>query len=192
MMENSPIAEVQALQRVVEAIEGLDDDAVHRIIHWLTDRYGQQGDSGTPRRPAGAPRDATAPNGQSSQSSTSQRALAEFFATANPRRDPDRALVVAYWLQEREGRRDLDAQGINGRLKQLGHGVSNITRALAALGQQSPKLLIQTGKRGSARQGRKRYAVTAAGIEAIETRPGILDYLQRNAGDASSFSSEPE
>jgi DNA-binding PadR family transcriptional regulator len=63
---------------------------------------------------------------------------------------------------------DVEAQRVNTELKQLGHGVSNITRAFDALKSQKPALIMQTRKEGTSKQARKKYKVTTEGKKAVE------------------------
>ena len=102
----------------------------------------------------------------------SARDLAELFSMASPSTEADKALVAAYWFQVHEGETDLDAFRVNTALRNLGHGVSNITRAFDSLISQRPQLAIQTRKSGSSRQGRKKYRLTAEGIRAVEQLVG--------------------
>jgi hypothetical protein len=89
------------------------------------------------------------------------------FAAASPENDTDRALVGAYWFQVIKGQADIDSQEVNSELKHLGHGVGNITRAFDHLMAAKPQLVIQTRKSGKAKQARKKYRVTEAGIARV-------------------------
>ena len=60
-----------------------------------------------------------------------------------------------------------DAQ-ILPELKNLGHGVGNVTRAFSALITQRPQPVVQTRKSGSSKQARKRYKLTTVGINRVE------------------------
>jgi len=94
--------------------------------------------------------------------------LPDLYGTISPSSEADRALVVGYWLQVLQGEQDLDSFQINKELKNLGHGVGNITNALTSLIQRKPQLVIQTRKSGSSQQARKRYRLTDAGLKAVE------------------------
>jgi DNA-binding PadR family transcriptional regulator len=89
------------------------------------------------------------------------------FAAASPKSDTDGELVGAYWLQISKGQADVDAQEVNRELKQLGHGVGNITRAFDHLMAAKPQLVIQTRKSGKVKQARKKYRVTEEGIARV-------------------------
>jgi hypothetical protein len=53
-------------------------------------------------------------------------------------------------------------------LKNLGHGVKDITKVFSSLIATSPQQVIQTRKSGTSRQARKRYKVTKAGIARVQ------------------------
>jgi hypothetical protein len=105
------------------------------------------------RQPAGAPNDFDD--------------AAALFAAANPTTNGDKALVIGYWFQQIEGNKDLDAQQVNTQLKQLGHGIANITGAFNDLMGTMPKLAIQVRKGGATRQARKRYRITTEGLKRV-------------------------
>ena len=94
--------------------------------------------------------------------------LAELHEAASPHSNRDRVLVAAYWLQVIEGRDSFVSYSVNQALKDLGHGVSNITEAFDALKRQKPALVLQLKKAGKSRQARKTYKITNAGVVAVE------------------------
>jgi hypothetical protein len=79
-----------------------------------------------------------------------------------------KALVGAYWMQFKEGVNDVDAMTVNTRLKHLGHGVGNITRAFEALKAERPSPIVQTRKEGNTKQARKKFKVTNEGKKRVE------------------------
>ena len=94
--------------------------------------------------------------------------LAALYEACQPRTDSEKTLVVSFWLQEVDGAAGIDAQSVNTQLKQLGHGVGNITRAFDKLTQGRPQLMIQTKKAGTTKQARKTLRVTTEGRKMIE------------------------
>ncbi len=78
------------------------------------------------------------------------------------------ALVAGYWLQNIQGQSDIDTQSANSLLKDLGRQLGNITRAFDALQTTEPRLVNQTKKIGSTRQGRKRFRLTDAGLRKVQ------------------------
>ena len=77
-------------------------------------------------------------------------------------------MVVAYWLQNHEGRDGWSGAEVNEALKNLGHGQANITATLTRLIKRKPALVMQIGKAGRSQQARKTYKLTAAGIRTVE------------------------
>jgi hypothetical protein len=94
--------------------------------------------------------------------------IGDFFDSANPQTESEKVLIVAYWVQVVEGAADFESFPVNQQLKNLGHPVSNITRALDTMIKQSPRLIIQTSKSGRAKQARKRYKITREGIKRVQ------------------------
>ena len=151
--------EARALGRVVDAVDGLDARAVQRVLEWAWKRFV---DAEAPQ-PARSP---AAPHVQSSEPID----LPDLYVAARPATDADKVLVVAYWHQVSTGKENLDAQTIHRDLKNLGHGVSNVTRACSALIGEKPQLMIQVKKAGSTRQARKQYRLTAAGLQRVRDK----------------------
>ena len=94
--------------------------------------------------------------------------LAELFDAAGPATEPERVLVVCYWVTHKDGDSEFTAQTVNSKLKDLGYGVGNITNAFQSLIKRTPALVIQTAKKGTSRQARKRYKLTNAGGSEVE------------------------
>jgi hypothetical protein len=93
--------------------------------------------------------------------------LASLYHAANPTTLGQKVLVAGFWFQEVLGQSDLDAQQINTELKQLGHGILNITMAFGELLNRKPQLAIQTRKSGSSKQARKKYRLTREGLNRV-------------------------
>ncbi len=143
-----------------------DPGALARVLGWANERYGHKAASfhGTSVRL----QPAFGSQSQSVQAGVNEFAgVADLFSAAAPQTDADKALVVAYWVQERDGEAEWNSIGVNNTLKHLGHGVGNITEALDALIQQKPQLAIQTRKTGKTRQARKLYKLTTEGLKRV-------------------------
>lgn len=149
-------AEVRAMSRVVEAIDGLDAAATQRVLEWTWKRFvgGGVPDAGRERGAA----------------VTEHADLPELYMAARPAGDAEKVLVVGYWHQVNQGKDNLDAQTIHTDLKNLGHGVGNVTRACSALITAKPQLMIQVKKAGSTRQARKQYRLTTAGVQRVREK----------------------
>jgi hypothetical protein len=94
--------------------------------------------------------------------------IADLYDAANPKTDAKRALIAGYWLSVGEGKTEFTGQAANTHLKNLGHGVSNITVALSQLKGQKPSLVMQTAKSGKSKQARKKYKLTTAGVSEVK------------------------
>ena len=162
-----PMAELTAMTEIAKALQPLDSDAVRRVLIWAGDRFNANASLGAPALEG----DNSTNEASSNQNSDNQddfEDVADLFAAANPRNDPQKALLVAYWFQKLNGQPDFESATVNKELKHLGHGVSNITAALSSLMTRKPQLVIQTKKSGSSQQARKRYKLTNEGVKQVE------------------------
>jgi len=159
--------ELAAMMNVNSILASLDEAAVSRIILWAAARYG----IGLGRL-AGSP---TLKDGANLTDEPGFQDIPSLFDAANPKTEPEKVLVVGYFLQEIQGLGDIEAHSVNNELKNLGHGASNITRALDNLINRKPRLVIQTRKSGSTQQARKKYKVTLEGIRAVKAMLSTAD-----------------
>lgn len=151
------------MAKVQSALAGLEPEVVGRVLRWAGERHGVL----------------VTPTGRKARGSGDGSAdseaidLTEFddvtslVEAANPSTDADRVLVVGYWFQEQEKSENVGSQEINTVLKNLGHGIRDMTRPFGHLTSTSPKLVIQVRKSGNTQQARKRYKVTAAGKKRV-------------------------
>jgi hypothetical protein len=151
-------AEIDAMATVGRALAHLDVDARRRVLWWAGERYGSGESLGGAHR--GRQDEVTTTAGQFVD-------IASLYHSAKPKTQGQKVLTVGYWLQIIEGRTDLDAQLINAELKQLGHGVQNITSVFRDLMKAKPQLAMQVRKASVAKQARKKYRLTAEGIRAV-------------------------
>lgn len=168
--EVAPDVEFAAMKSVLEALEPLEANSRQRVLEYIAARLeicpvcdARSSSLG------GGEKDREQP--ELRESSTSQRdfaTLAELHDAANPQSNKERVLVTAYWLQIIEGGENFVSYSVNKALKDLGHGVSNITGALDALRQEKPAMVLQLKKAGKSRQARKTYKLTSAGVVAVE------------------------
>ena len=103
--------------------------------------------------------------------STSTRTFVDFadlFGAADPSTHAEKALIAGYWLQVCQGAESFDSQSANKELKNLGHGLPNITHALTSLKETKPALVQQLRKSGSSQQARKTYRVTVGVIDKVK------------------------
>jgi len=163
--------ELKAMQAIIQLLDEIDSEARQRIIAWIADRYGfsqrakksssvgnygvEQGDNAVPQFPS----------------------FSDLFDAAAPETESSMALVGGFWFQSVQGNADFISQQVNDELKNLGHGLSNVTRAFDFLREAKPAMVRQVQKSGKTRQARKRYRLTEAGIKAVR---GMI----RNGEDA--------
>ncbi|GAB4384132.1 MAG: hypothetical protein Kow0022_05800 [Phycisphaerales bacterium] len=151
--------EIRAMAMITKELDGLEEEQRVNVLLYINARYG--GSAATAIRPS-AQGQAQRPVAEGYDN------LAEFFDAANPSTESDRVLVVGYWIQVVEGADDFEAAAVNKHLKNLGHTVSNVTRAFDNAMGKRPSLVIQMSKSGSSKQARKRYKVTREGIKRVE------------------------
>jgi hypothetical protein len=165
-----PLAEITAMKKLAEALSELDAEATARVLRWAGDHYGVASVAPKGRSSAGSAAAVAEGNDTATDDGAQRRFgdLAELHAAASPSTDADRALLAGYWFQFVQGESEFGAQAINSALKNLGHGVSNITSAFETLKAQKPALVMQLKKAGTSKQARKTYKLTAAGKNAVE------------------------
>jgi hypothetical protein len=151
---------------VAGALDPLEPEAAGRVLRWAAERYEVTLAPARKQQHKGNGGDGGGGGGEAPDGFAD---LTDLVSTAAPSTDEDRALVVAYWSQEsqEEKQPDVSGQQANSELKNLGHGVKDITKVFNNLMATSPQQVIQTKKSGSSRQGRKRYKVTAAGKSRV-------------------------
>ena len=157
-----PDQEIEVMNLIAKAMETIDAEAKHRVAFWTGQRYGTG---------SIAPRPPTAVNHSTSLGAidvTSFEMFADLFDAASPNTDKERALVAAYWTQICKGEANFASQTLNTNLKDLGHGVSNITLALEHLKDERPALVLQLKKSGAAKQARKTYKLTREGAVRVQ------------------------
>jgi hypothetical protein len=148
--------EFVAMRTIGGVLDKLDENARGRVVQWAASKYKIETGAG----PIGG--------GQPDQQRVSPEDFVTLFDRADPQTEEDKALVAAYWYQVKEGNSDVDAAILNSTLHDLGHRLSNITRALGVSEKRKPALVRQSSKSGKAKQARKKYRLTAAGIRAVE------------------------
>lgn len=159
--------EVKAIAVVTKALSDLTDDQRRNVLAYMNVRYG------TPVAPAAGPTPTWGPtNGDHSAAALKFDSIGDFFDAADPQTEAERVLVAGYWQQVVEGAQDFESFPVNQQLKNLGHPVSNITRALDSMMGQSPRFVIQTSKTGTSKQARKKYKITREGIKRVQAMLG--------------------
>lgn len=155
--------ELEAMKKIKAALEPLEDAARQRALHWAFSRY--RGGTSAVVMPARL----TEPSLEVHPNNSQFADFAELFDAANPSTEKDKALVAAYWIQVCQSVASFPSQTINAELKDLGHGVGNITEALTQLKNERPALILQLKKSGTSRQARKTYKLTIEGVKRVQT-----------------------
>ena len=158
-----PTPELEAMKAIAKALSGLNGEARVRVMHWVGDKFNLS--FAARGKVSGKPDQVS----EEDEGSVSQfKTFADLYAAAAPALDTERALVAGYWHQFEDPKAEFGSQAINTALKNLGHGVVNITQALDGLKDQKPALVMQTRKAGTSQQARKTYKLTEAGKTAVE------------------------
>ncbi|MDB5491916.1 MAG: hypothetical protein JWO78_1765 [Micavibrio sp.] len=152
--------EITAMSKIASALEALDSNSKKRVLTWACQAFGVQVSG---HKPA-----STDPvtNDNATSRIISGDGVAEVFDKADPQTGAQKALVVAYWFQTHDGLDGFSSQAVNSELKNLGHGIANITAAFTDLLED--KLALQVQKSGKTQQARKVYKLTRKGILQVE------------------------
>ena len=173
MEENSSASgEFIAIKKIHDELEPLKPDARKRVLDYLISLLDVNVAGRHVSLVKGLTITGEAELGADADVSEGFAAFAELFDAAHPKNNADKALVAGYWLQDHDGVEGFDAQSANNLLKNLGHGLANVTVALTALKEQKPALVLQLKKSGSSQQARKTYKVTMAGFKAVRSMIG--------------------
>lgn len=167
-MNKASSPEFDAFKAVYDALDPLDPDTRSRVVKSVVMLLGIDADGMVEPDESGAGEAAEAASSTGGKVGASYPTFAELYADANPKTNPDRALLAGYWIQVCQGNDKFTGQGANTELTHLGHKVGNITYAINALRGSDPALVIQLRKSGTTRQARKTYKVTDAGLKRVE------------------------
>jgi len=166
MNEESGSSDVAVLLQVHQAFESIKDDAAYaRVLQFLANKRGLQVVRAD--RSVGVCGDEALP--EHDEEGAEGPDFPSFFNDARPQTDADKALVAGYYLQALKGLQDFDSASLHDMLRDLGHFMSNISRAMSALMATTPNLVMQTGRVGKGHHVRKRYRLTPAGIKRVTT-----------------------
>lgn len=167
--------EIDAMSAVATALADLEEAARGRVLRWAAERYDVRMNVSMADRRAGevpgehaggADEDLT--NREVAEEAPAYAHFAELFNKAQPKTEPDKALVAAYWLQAIQGEDSWQSAALQKDLKNLGHAISNITDALTSNIRKKPQRIIQLQKAGNAKQARKTYKVTHEGLKYVQ------------------------
>lgn len=165
--------ELEALNKINDAIKDLPEDAKVRVVGWLINRYSIR--SGQPVPTPAFPKSLSGGDNLDKDviegddpAIVSFGSAAELLSKCNPNTNIERVLVVASYLQAKNPTKDLTGYEINHVLKNIGHKVNSVNHPIGSLMAKKPQLMIQTKKSGNSQQGRKNYRVTDEGMKEVE------------------------
>jgi hypothetical protein len=160
------LSDLKALEVILKTLEPLSEDERERVLRWASEKLGIQRPMGE-RAAISSVKKTAAIEVAFEKHPDGFQDIGDFFAAASPASDADRVLCVAVYLQDFNDNPNVTLSGkqINDALKNLGHGVKNITDSINTLKARKPQHMIQTRKAGKAKQAWKEYRVTRAGVE---------------------------
>lgn len=154
---------------VARVLGELDDEARARVLRWAAERYGVSVGTTAKARPGGAaPGSENVSEEEISAEAPEYEHFAELFNAAKPKTDVDKALVAGYWIQAIQRQPSFQAAELTKELRNLGHGLGNVTESLSANQAKKPARILQLKKSGSARQARKTYKLTHEGLVYVQ------------------------
>lgn len=170
-MEQQVDREIEAMVALSRAMAPFSDEdrpTVQRILAWFNSKYGfpPPAVAAVYSLPSASGQNATSNPGPGLEYQTP----AEFYDAVSPDLEYEKALAMGYWFQVCQNQDGFTSQAVNTELKQLGHGVGNITDCFNTAIGRKPALVMQTQKSGSSKQARKVYKLTTAGIRWVESR----------------------
>ena len=164
--QDDAMAELDATRKVYETLKPLSPDAQERVLHHISGLLKMGG--GTRRQDEMNEVQEAADIEREEKEAPKFSTFADLFDAAEPKTQAQRALVAGYWLQVCQESESFDGFSANKVLKQLGHGLDNVTIAINALKKEKPALALQIGKSGKTQQARKTYKLAIAGIKSVE------------------------
>lgn len=168
--------ELDTIKTVHEALEPHDEQARRRILAYVGNLLGIDAQP-APHRVDRVDGDGEGQSEKeaghaSTESKQSFSSFADFFEATKPNTGGEKALVAGYWLQVHEGEEGFTAAAAHKELTHLGHKLTNITSSITGMKDRKPALILQVRKRGSSRQARKIYKVSAEGEKRVEEMIG--------------------
>lgn len=167
--------ELAAMAAIVEAFVDLEDQARARVIRWATDKYAlhvvsKSTDNNRVNETASSSANINSDPASAPPVTASKfNHFAELFDATSPKTEAQKALIAAYWVQVINEAPQFTASNLTKELKNLGHSIGNITRALSNNQDKKPSLVIQLGKSGKTRSSHKTYKLTTEGIKSVDS-----------------------
>jgi hypothetical protein len=144
--DSTSLMDLKALEAVLKALEPLAEGDRERVLRWASEKLGIQ-----QLRGGRAQKKTDAIDAAFEKHPAGFQSAGEFLAAASPSSDADRVLCVAAYLQDFSDDAHtvtLTGKQINDVLKNLGHGVKNITDSINTLNTDEEGGKGQTGMEG--------------------------------------------
>jgi hypothetical protein len=180
---SGPDPEVAAIVKVNDALASLEPEMQQRVLRWAADRFNVKlKQANVPAQPRPGTKEEQTEDREAAEPQAEFDDFASLYDAANPTTEADKALVAGYWLQVIRGNSDWGGFSANQELRNLGHGIVNITIALSQLIESSPRLVMQTHKSGKTKQARKKYKLTVEGTKRAKQMLGGAATEGENGG----------
>jgi len=163
--ENADL-EITAMSAISSALTPLEHDQQARVLRWAADRFSVRDIKNDIASTSVF--DDTAALDPPEETVPLYSSVDELFESGVAKTNMHKALLAAYWFQVIQGGGTFQSFTLNAALKNMGQGIPNITDALGSAEAHKPALVMQTGKTGKARQARKTYKLTTAGVKAVD------------------------
>ena len=176
--------EIEAIAKCHDLFKVLENDSKIRVIQWLISKFelnpGPSTWTKTHQQPNNSNRDTgkalpdvndeivaeeIITNPLVNKTLESYETVAECFSDASPNNEWEKALIVAAYLQVKNGLADITSFDVNKQLKNLGHASANITQAFDGNINRKPQFILQLRKDGKSKQAKKKYKVSGEGIK---------------------------
>jgi hypothetical protein len=183
-----PDAEIEAMGEVADALSDLEEDSRGRVLRWAVERYGvtvaparDRGGKGYTGRGGSGDVDENFDEDQGDEQSGGNGGgggsrdfehFAELYDAAGPATDAEKVLVASYWAQVVKGKSAFGSRELNKELKDLGHAVPAINKAMISNMKKKPALILQVSRGGGSPQAQKKSKVSDAGEKWVEARLG--------------------
>jgi hypothetical protein len=158
------LAQIEVMRKVAELLRTLSPANAAKVVAWARDQLTGGAEHIAPQEEARR----ETPRVTQVSRAAHYAAFGDLFAESRAKSGPDRALVTGYWLQVCQGATDFEAADITRLLTDAGHALANTGATLRLLSSQRPVLVIQTQKKGTSKQSRKRYRLTTEGQRRVE------------------------
>ncbi|GAA2271614.1 hypothetical protein GCM10009853_026740 [Glycomyces scopariae] len=171
--------ETQAMNQILQALEGLEQEAALRALRWVADVRGLKEELQVPEQAVFARKYQSQSGNDTEKESedlttdedSRQRTFSEFadlYHSAAPKTQADRVLVSGYWLQVIQGQGSFQSSHVNNILRDLGYKVNEIARVISREIDKKPGSIMQVKRNGGTKQGRKIYKLTDAGVRSVK------------------------